>query len=85
MLLITKESVEAGFISEITKRNFHQLVEACKIAPISKENIKINYPTLLQLREVYLYLKEQLDNENKEDLARVKTRRDAYKNSSYYR
>ena len=78
MELITREIVESTLISEITKRNFQHLIETCKTSPITKETIKTNYPILLQLRELSDYLEDRLDNENKEDLERINTRKEAY-------
>lgn len=78
MELITREQVEASLISEVTKRNFQQLIETCKKAPITKETIGVNYPTLSQLREVHVYLKERLDEENKPDKDRIKIRTEVF-------
>ena len=78
MELITKESVEATLISEITKRNFQHLIETCKTAPITKETIKTNYPILLQLRDLHSFLESRLEEENKPDQERIDARKAAY-------
>lgn len=78
MELITREQVEASLISDVTKRNFQQLIETCKNAPITKETIRVNYPVLSQLRDVYFYLKERLEEENKPDKERIKIRTEVF-------
>lgn len=78
MEMITREQVEASLISEVTKRNFQQLIEVCRNAPITRENIQVNYPVLLQLRELHQYLKERLEEENRLDKERIKIRSDVF-------
>ncbi len=79
MQLITKESVEMSLISDISKRNFHSLIEVAQKAVISKDTIRQDYDVFKMLMEISDYLDKRLKSENKPDKDRIDTRNEAYK------
>lgn len=79
---ITKEQIETGLISDVSKKNFFELIEIAKNAVIDKATIKATYPTFASLRELYLFLEATEDDHTemlKELLKAIKAGFDVYK------
>lgn len=75
---LSKEQVATSLLPDITSQNWAQLLEAAKSIKITKETIKVNYVDFMKLRDLYLFLKDKKDAEDKIEKDRLKARKEGY-------
>jgi len=78
MEVLTKELVVASLISDAAKHNFDQLIANGDKMEITRENLAADYSVLLSIRDMYLFLQERRDAEDKPDKDRIKARKEGY-------
>lgn len=76
--IVTKESVEAKLISEVTKRSFQELIEKAKNAVIDEQTISTSYEVFKRLGDIFNYLEGQLKLDNKPEKDIIDARKSAY-------
>lgn len=75
---LTKELVVAGLLPEAVKFNLDKLIAVAKEIIPSKQTLKANYHDLLKVREMHTLLKARMEEENADDKARIKARKEGY-------